>query len=207
MACKSYILRAKRKYNRINYDIDRFCEQLGQMANRLKVPAKWILATIAIETAYTFDHRIKNPASGAYGFFQCLPSTCRHLVEVGLLRYPGEIYNMDAYQQLALMEKYLLFRARERGLISRSATDLDKIKSFPQFYLLVFYPSAAKYADRPDYRVGSRYVASANPMLDTDKDGYITIKDIQQYYKKHFGFDIDTDIVISLAVAIIKTFV
>ncbi len=199
MNCIQTLKYAQKRFNRINYDIKQFCAKLALIAKRLQVPQKWLLAAIAIETSFTFDHTITNPQTKAYGLFQCLPSTCRHLTDLGILQYPEQIKYLDALQQLDIFEKYLKYRLKEQGF--------KRFYSFAHLYLAIFYPRAMKYYNKQDKIIGTRLTASLNPAFDLNNDGRITIGEIQQYYNKHFGSDLDSDFIIAVLVGIIKTFV
>lgn len=198
MKCTKILKQAKHRYNRINYDINLFCGKISLIARELHIPEKWLMAAISIETAGTFDHRIKNSNTNAYGLFQCMPATCSHLTSRGILEYPSQIKYMDALQQLDVLKQYLQLRLKEQGF--------KNYYSFTHLYLAIFYPSAMKYYNQPNRVVGTRITAQMNPAFDLNHDGIITIGEIQQYYKQHFNEGVDKKIIIAAIVGLIKTF-
>jgi hypothetical protein len=130
---------------------------LARAAAELRLPLDALVATIAVETAGTWRANIRNPASGATGLIQWLPSTARAqgtTVEA--------LARMTPVQQVPWVAAY--FR-RWQGKL-RTASDV---------YLAVFSP---KYIGaEPDvimYRRGQP-AYDQNAHLDTDVDGVITV--------------------------------
>lgn len=120
-----------------------------------------------------FNPTAYNTYTGAYGLLQIIPSTLENL-GYSLTNY----VSMDFNEQLnGPITKYIKYWKKYYDI----KTELD-------LKLVVFYPLALKYKENKDYIIGSeksfkyaKKVAKWNHLYDLNKDGFITIKEIEQY--------------------------
>lgn len=151
-------------------DTRRFEEEVRDIAHRLEIRPEWLMAVMFAESR--FDPAVTNArGSGATGLIQFMPFTAE---ELGVTI--EEVAEMDHFEQLDLVYRYLRQVQRQRGSFA-SLTDL---------YLGILYPKAvggdACYAL---YGCGST-AYKQNSGLDENKDGMVTISDIDQRMKRLF---------------------
>lgn len=145
-----------------------FTEKVKQISKDLKINPNWLMQLMYFETAGTFSPSIKNGAgSGATGLIQFMPSTA-----AGLGTSTSQLANMSAVEQLDWVKKYL------------NQYNLDKINSYGEFYLVVFYPLALQKDN--DFVLGSQNGTAANvynqnKIFDTNGDGKITKKEVVNF--------------------------
>lgn len=148
-----------------------FHAQLDAMAQRLGVDRSHLMAVMWFESR--ISPTAKNPASGAVGLIQFLPSVAADLLG---MRGPGRekravaaIEAMRAEDQLGLVEAYL-----ERVMRGRKVTTLRDL------YMCVLFPQAVgrgeafaiARSDAPS-AIG-RAIYDQNAALDRNKDGIVT---------------------------------
>lgn len=120
---------------------DRLAKNTGNILN-----PDWFMGIFHLETMGTFRADIQSPNTKATGLIQFMPDTARWLgTSVAALK------KMTPLQQLYFVEKYYF------KLISGR-----KIKSFLDFYLVTFYPSALAWEDEKEF---SPMVKKANPLF------------------------------------------
>lgn len=106
----------------------------------------------------------------ATGLIQFTPDTAR-----GLKTTTWAIEKMTALQQLDLVFKYLL---PYKG----------KLNSYFDVYLVVFFPAAVGKSGDDNYvfetkNISRASIAKANPAININKDGMITMAEFKQYLK------------------------
>ncbi|MEL6256945.1 MAG: transglycosylase SLT domain-containing protein [Bacteroidota bacterium] len=155
---------------------DLFEAGVKDVAKKLDIAPEWLMAVMYMESR--FNPAIENHrGSGAVGLIQFMVPTVREInMRMGKRLYMKDIQNMSAVQQLELVENYLQTVRKRRGEIN-SLTDL---------YLAVLYPKAIGRSF--DYKLFSkpsrRY--RQNSGLDMNKDGIVSVLDIDIRMKKMF---------------------
>ena len=151
-------------------DLDAFAGRVLDIAEDLDVPPDWLMAVMYAESR--LDPGIENlQGSGATGLIQFMPTTAAELgTSVERLR------RMEAVQQLEYVYLYLQ-QVRERYGNYESLTDL---------YLAILYPKAR--GQDYCYTLFSRPMESyrQNKGLDKDRDGRVTISDVDKHLKGLF---------------------
>ncbi len=150
-----------------------FIDQTIRMANRLHIEPDWIMTCMKFETAGTFRANIRNKYSGAVGLIQFLPTTARRLGTT-----PNKLAAMTPTEQLVIVEKYFQPYA-------------GRMSDVYDVYLVIFAPAflgrsqntALYRANAPDALGRRRY--SYNRVLDGNKDGVITIRDVKRQIRPH----------------------
>lgn len=155
-----------------------FLQSLGSIANWLGVPLVWLLAIMYRESGVRPSAHLDGsdgvPVGG--GLIGFLRSTLQDS------RYGGisleSLLNLSAIDQLYYVQLYF-------------QNYRNKLKSFSDVSLAVFYPNAIGKKD--DYILGSevsdsyaRKVGSTNSAYDLDHDGYVTLAEYKQYMKSKF---------------------
>ncbi|GAB3970851.1 hypothetical protein GCM10028806_19640 [Spirosoma terrae] len=145
-----------------------FVSEVVTVATRLQVKPDWLMIVIRFETAGTFRANVRNPYSGSVGLIQFIPTTATRLGTT-----PGKLSAMSAVEQLAYVEKYFApYKGRMRDVYD--------------VYLVVFAPA---FLGKPDsqvlYRANGktpldRRRYNLNKVLDVNRDGLITIRDVKQ---------------------------
>ncbi|MEO0900118.1 MAG: transglycosylase SLT domain-containing protein [Bacteroidota bacterium] len=152
------------------YDLNGFNHKVEDISTRLGIPKEWLLAVIAQESK--FNPGIANFAgSGAVGLIQFMPATAR---EMGTSTY--ELQQMGAENQMEYVYFYLN-TVKDRYGSYRSLTDL---------YLGILYPKAR--GTDACYTLFAKPSKSykQNAGLDEDKDGKVTVSDIENHLKRKF---------------------
>lgn len=146
------------------------------VAKKLDIAPEWLMAVMYMESR--FNPAVENHrGSGAVGLIQFMVPTVREInMRMGKRLYMKDIQNMSAVEQLELVENYLQTVRKRRGEFN-SLTDL---------YLAVLYPKAIGRS--LDYKLFSkpsrRY--RQNSGLDMNKDGIVSVQDIDIRMKKMF---------------------
>ena len=138
-----------------------FNKKLNKVADSLGVKSNDLLAIMKLESGV--DPSRVNPMSGATGLIQFIPSTAAWLgtsVE--------ELRKMSAVEQLDYVYKYFKMIGIKPGM---SVGDL---------YLAVFYPAALGHDDDHVISANGGKVYSQNKVLDTDRDGNLTVGDVKK---------------------------
>ncbi|MDX2245561.1 MAG: transglycosylase SLT domain-containing protein [Bacteroidia bacterium] len=148
----------------------RFEKKVRDISEMLEVPAEWLMAVMYAESK--FDPTVANyKGSGAVGLIQFMPGTALEL-DVSSER----LRRMSALQQLEYVFLYLQ-NVRDRYGNFSSLTDL---------YLGILYPKAIgqDYCYTLFGKPSQSY--DQNSGLDEDKDGRITVSDIDRRLKRLF---------------------
>lgn len=150
-------------------DVPKFERAVKQTAKNLNVPPEWIMAVIFAESK--FDASAVNKNNGATGLIQWKSAQLETMgVTTEILR------NLSHEEQLKLIEKYYLKIKKDR----------KPFETLTEFYLGIFYPDAlgedycyALYKQtEPAYKIYAP--------IDVNKDGQITVKDIDERLRKYF---------------------
>jgi hypothetical protein len=141
-----------------------FLAKVIDWSKRRGYDPNWLMQVMWNETAHTMNHRIVN-SIGAAGLIQFLPSTARALGTT-----TTALINMSNVQQLDYVFKYLdMYRS--------------KIYSYIDMYFAVFFPLAiGKPMDWvfKTAKIAGSTIARQNPSFDTNKDGILTVREVQQ---------------------------
>jgi len=165
-------------------DLDAFEFKVRRVSQQLDIPPEWLMAVMYMESK--FDPSIQNlRGSGATGLIQFMVPAVKDLNDrLGTEYYMSDIRRMPAHVQLDLVREYLL-TVRERYGNYRSLTDL---------YLGILYPRAigqdmcyALFA-----QPSQKY--KLNIGLDENKDGVVSVSDIDRRLKRMFPTAYMTDI-------------
>lgn len=151
-------------------DPEAFSTDVNFVSQRLDINPAWLMAVMYAESG--FDAAVENKrGSGAVGLIQFMPSTARELgVSAEVIR------SMDHSRQLDFVYRYLDQVRRRHGQF-RSLTDL---------YLGILYPKAM--GQDPCYVLYSQGSVSyaQNAGLDENKDGRVTVSDIERRMYRKF---------------------
>ncbi|MFK7903722.1 MAG: transglycosylase SLT domain-containing protein [Chitinophagales bacterium] len=150
------------------YNPDTFEEKVREVSEDLKIAPEWLMAVMHAESR--FDASVSNhKGSGATGLIQWMPATAKDFnVTVDKLR------NMNHIEQLDFVYKYLDAK-RKKHRQYESLTDL---------YLSILYPRALdeEYCFSLYSNPSTAY--KMNSGLDEDKDGRVTVQDIDKFVKR-----------------------
>ncbi len=162
-----YLIEQARPFVR---DLAAFEDRVIDVAEDLDIPPEWLTAVMYAESK--LDPGIQNlQGSGATGLIQFMPSTAAELgISIERLR------RMEAVQQMEYVYLYLQ-TVRERYGDYESITDL---------YLGILYPKARgqDYCYTLFARPSESY--RQNKGLDKDKDGRVTVSDVDKHLKALF---------------------
>lgn len=155
-----------------------FIIKAQQVAKRLGIPVDWLMAVIELETGGEFRADIVN-SLGYTGLIQFGKAAAER---IGTTQ--EKLKEMTEVEQLEYVYKYLyIYR--------------HKLSSYVDLYLSIFFPAAL---DKPlDYvlqtkRLSASRIAKANPLFDINKDGKITVAEIQQKLLKRIPNDFHASI-------------
>lgn len=148
---------------------DAFQAKVRSVAGLLYTDPNWLMQVMKAESGLRPD--IRNTAHPfkdgfATGLIQFIPSTAR-----GLGTTTEALEKMSRVEQMDYVYKY--FRPY-----------LGKLKSYFDVYLVVFFPAAIGKPDDWVFEVKNlsrTKIAKANPGIDINKDGQITIAEFKQY--------------------------
>lgn len=150
-------------------DPEEFATEVKQVAKTLGVPPEWLMAVMYSESK--FDASATNKNNGATGLIQWKPSD---LERMGLTA--ERVRNLNYKDQLKLVEKYYRSVKKEH----------KPFENLTEFYLGAFYPDALGedycYSLYKQNETGYKTYA----LLDINKDGQITVKDIDEKLKRMF---------------------
>lgn len=148
----------------VNQQEPEFVNKLIDISRKLQIEPKLLLAVLVNESGTNINPRATNEI-GAAGILQFIPSTARMLGTS-----TGALLNMNRTQQLDYVYKYFKPHA-------------GKINRIGDIAVLGYVPS---YFGQPDGYVVSRRggsIYNANPHLDVNRDGIITIGDIKRSFE------------------------
>jgi hypothetical protein len=140
-----------------------FIAKVKQYSKEIGIDPDWIMQVMYNESG--LNHQAVNPITNATGLIQFMPATANALgVTVEMLK------RMSNVEQLAYVFKYLKpFRF--------------KIWSYIDLYFAVFFPAAiGKPLDWvfQAKNLSASIIAQQNPSFDLDKNGQLTVKEVQE---------------------------
>ena len=150
------------------YDIKGFEKKVKDVSSRLSIPAEWLMAVMYAESR--FDASAQNhKGSGAVGLIQFMPATLRDMNVT-----TKQLQNMNHTEQLDFTYQYL----------QKVQSDRRPFKSLTDVYLGVLYPDAL--GEDPCYTLYSQPEINyqQNSGLDEDKDGKVTVSDIDRFLRR-----------------------
>jgi len=142
-----------------------FMTEIGKVASNLGIDASNLIAIMKSESS--LNPQAVNPVTGASGLIQFMPNTAKSLGTT-----VEEIRKMTAIQQLPYVEKYFKSVRVQPG------------SSAGRLYAYVFLPGRANREVLT--QAGENYYES-NKGLDVDRDGKITIADLDARLAKYGG--------------------
>ena len=142
-----------------------FMTEVGKVASNLGIDASNLIAIMKSESS--LNPQAINPSTGASGLIQFMPNTAKSLGTT-----VEEIRKMTAVQQLPYVEKYFKSVRVQPG------------SSAGRLYAYVFLPARANREVLT--QAGENYYES-NKGLDIDRDGKITIADLDARLAKYGG--------------------
>ena len=149
-------------------DMEGFEKKVKEISRMLAVPPEWMMAVMYAESR--FDPGVLNhKGSGATGLIQFMPGTALELnVSVERLK------RMSAVQQLEYVYLYMQ-NVRER---------YGEYQSLADFYLAILYPKARGQDFCYTLYANPSQSYKQNSGLDEDKDGRVTVSDIDKHMKR-----------------------
>lgn len=151
-------------------DLPAFEGKVREVSAQLDVPPEWLMAVMYSESR--FDAAVKNlRGSGATGLIQFMPNTARDLGTS-----VQAIEKLNHVEQLDWVRKYMQLMRDKYG----------EYETVTDFYLAILYPKA-----RGQELCYSMYATPSkaykqNSGLDLDKDGQVTVGEIDKRLKKLF---------------------
>lgn len=200
-------------------DRDNFLAKVIHISNNLGINPNWLMAVMKSESSLNPKAVNKQKASvpgydgygdlikprgtpdsdNAYtrslyratGLIQFMPRTA-----VALGTTTADLYNMSGVDQLNYVYKYYL-------------PYKDKINSYYDLYLVTFFPAAIGKPDEWVFEtsnIAASKIAQANPGINANKDGKITIAEFKGYIQRTIPDNLKTFVfeVMDAAVQIVK---
>ncbi len=158
------------KASRFILDVESFEKKVKKIADKLEVPPEWLMAVMYSESS--FDASVSNrKGSGAVGLIQFTATTAKELnTTIEKMR------NLNHVEQLDYVYKYLNTVKKRYGSFG-SLTDL---------YLGILYPKALDQDYCYTLYAKPSLTYSRNAGLDEDKDGRVTVSDIDRRMQRIF---------------------
>jgi hypothetical protein len=149
----------------VKHNKDAFLRKVREISAKLSINPNWLMALMKHESG--IDPQRQNPKTKATGLIQFMPKTA-----IGLGTTVEALQKMSNVQQLDWVLKYYL---PKKG----------KFRSYFDLHLFTFYPRAMGEPD--NFIFGgeksmdrARQIARANPRMDLNQDGVITMKEFKQ---------------------------
>lgn len=143
-------------------------QKVRDVASALGINPNWLMLIMNFESAGTFSPSVVNTTGGATGLIQFMPATAKDLGTT-----TSELARMTFSEQMDWVLKYY----RRTGVISR-------VKSATDLYLATFFPAAVgkprNYVLETS-RLPASLIAKQNPAFDLNKDGKITVGEIEDF--------------------------
>ena len=155
---------------------DAFEKKVRQVSARLGIPPEWLMSVMYSESKFD-PSALNHKGSGATGLIQFMVPTVKDLnARMGTELYMSDIRNMPAVAQLDLVYEYLRNVQEKYG----------GYNSLTELYLAILYPKAVgqDYCYTLYGRPSKRY--SQNSGLDENRDGRVTISDIDMRMQRIF---------------------
>jgi hypothetical protein len=163
-----------------------------EISAKLSINPNWLCAVIYFETAKSFSPS-KTNSIGSVGLIQFT----RDKAGVGYKTIGGKKYNLTDLGKMSFNQQmdivYLYF-------VDIKRSTKKSLNSFLDVYLAVFFPVALNM--NSDYvlqtkSLSSSLIAKQNPIFDSNKDGKIERREIENFFKGYFeknGFNFEKDI-------------
>lgn len=151
--------------DKVKNNQDDFIQAVIDGSNSIGIDPNWLMAAMDLETAGTFSPSIQNSSTKATGLIQFMPDTAK-----ALGTSVDDLKQMSNVDQLDYVFQYLKPYS-------------PKIKSFVDLYLTIFFPAAVGQPDSfiiQAKNLSASLIAKLNPLFDLNKDGKITVAEIQQ---------------------------
>lgn len=180
-----YLMNKASRYITTASERRRFRSKVIEISERLDIEPSWLMAVMYTESR--FDTRVKNArGSGATGLIQWMPET---LKGDGYGMNTDQLSKLSHVQQLDLVYRYL----------SKVQKTYGKFENLTETYLAVLRPKTLENKDdfcSILFQKGTKSYGQ-NSDLDKNKDGLITISDIDKhmqnlyttaYFRKPYEF-------------------
>lgn len=144
-----------------------FINKVIKISRLINIDPNWLMQIMWFESK--LEPQAVNPITHATGLIQFMPDTAKQLGTSA-----EALKQMTNLQQLDFVYKYFLpFKG--------------KLKSFRDTYFAVFFPTAI---DKPGEwilqtkNLSSKLIAKFNSIFDLNKDGQITVNEVEKYMLK-----------------------
>jgi hypothetical protein len=157
---------------RILFNRIAFCDKVRFISEKLGIEPNWLMAVMYLESS--LNHRAVNIYSNATGLIQFMPATARQLGTT-----TDQLLQMSNVEQLDFVLKYLY-------------PYKDKIKSFCDLYLTIFFPLAiGKGADfvLKTKKLPATLIAKQNRGYDLNGNFEITVSEVEKAILKRINPD------------------
>jgi len=151
-------------------NINAFEKKVREIAYKLGIDVSWLMLTMDIESG--LNSKAVNSTTNATGLIQFLPSTA-----LGLGTSVDELKSMTNVEQLDYVYKYLKDYKGD-------------MRTYQDVYLAVFYPAAI---GKPSEFTFPKVVATYNSAFDLNKDGYLTISELNKWLEDRVYKTVPTD--------------
>ncbi len=152
------------------HDVEKFENKVRTVSKKLAIPPEWLMSVMYSESR--FDASVSNAkGSGATGLIQWMPATARDFgITVAKLR------NLNHTEQLDYVYKYM----------NRVRKKYGSFNSLTEVYLAILYPKAIGEDYCYTLYASPSKSYTMNTILDENKDGRVTVKDIDDRMKRLF---------------------
>jgi hypothetical protein len=140
-----------------------FCDKVKFIAEKIGIDASWLMGVMWVESR--LNHRAINPVSKATGLIQFMPKTA-----ISLGTTTQILLALTNVEQLDFVLKYLM-------------PYMNKIKSFTDLYLTVFFPAAIGKPGNfvlQTKRLPASLIAKQNKCYDINGDFLIEKQEIER---------------------------
>lgn len=153
-------------YDQIPTDRERFAARVEAISQSLGIEANHLMLVMYLESK--LNPAARNPYGSATGLIQFTEATAQSLgtttARLRLLSGVDQLYYVKMY-----LDRYK-----------------NKIHSLGDLYLSIFYPAALGRSSSDLLSLSSQWV-SANKIFDLNKDGKITVGEVQSYILSYFN--------------------
>lgn len=149
-------------------DIQAFSDKVNCVADTLNVPPEWLMAVMYSESR--FNAAAENfRGSGAVGLIQFMPATAK---DMGISTQ--KLSKMTHVEQLEWVYRYMEMKRQQYG----------NYQSLADFYLAILYPKARQQESCYTLYASPSKAYKQNIGLDEDKDGRVTVNDVDKRMKR-----------------------
>ncbi len=151
------------------YNLKAFERKVRQVSQKLSIPPEWLMAVMHSESR--FDATAANhKGSGATGLIQWMPATAKDFKLT-----TTKLRNMNHVEQMDYVYAYLNAKRKAHNRAYETLTDL---------YLAILYPRAIGEDYCYTLYAEPSKAYTMNIGLDKNKDGRVTIQDIDKHLRK-----------------------